>query len=116
MNLLHWAGASQDSQPPARLAMPVMARSYALFGQEPNADRTFYVAISPRLPARPPPAPERWGIVAAHRARGGSAVAGAQGIGRQERDAELIEDVEGALWTSETIERSRTEPHPPTPS
>src|SRR4029079_12585608 len=79
MNLLHWAGASQDSQPPARLAMPVMARSYALFGQEPNADRTFYVAISPRLPARPPPAPERWGIVAAARSRGGSAIAGRDG-------------------------------------
>ena len=47
---------------------------------------------------------------------GGPPSRGATGIGRQELDGELIEDVEGALWTSETIERSRTEPHPPTPS
>ena len=31
-------------------------------------------------------------------------------IGRQERDGEFLEDVEGALWPRELIERSRAEP------
>jgi phage terminase large subunit-like protein len=33
-------------------------------------------------------------------------------LGRQELDGELIEDLEGALWTRELVERCRTHPHP----
>ena len=36
-------------------------------------------------------------------------------IGRQELDGELIEEIEGALWSRELMERSRL-PHPQTPS
>jgi phage terminase large subunit-like protein len=36
-------------------------------------------------------------------------------IGRQELDGELIEEIEGALWSRELMENSRL-PHPPTPS
>ncbi|HET9811246.1 MAG TPA: terminase family protein [Sphingomicrobium sp.] len=36
-------------------------------------------------------------------------------VGRQELDGELIEEIEGALWTRELIERVRL-PHPQTPS
>jgi phage terminase large subunit-like protein len=33
-------------------------------------------------------------------------------LGRQELDGELLEDIEGALWTREMIERARTAVHP----
>jgi predicted phage terminase large subunit-like protein len=36
-------------------------------------------------------------------------------IGRQELDGELIEEIEGALWSRDLMERSRL-PHPQTPS
>jgi len=44
-----------------------------------------------------------------------TATYGGTRIGRQELDGELIEDVEGALWTREMIGRSRARPlhHPP---
>jgi phage terminase large subunit-like protein len=43
------------------------------------------------------------------------AIYGGTRIGRQELDGELIEDVEGALWTREMIEKSRVSPLSPTP-
>jgi phage terminase large subunit-like protein len=39
---------------------------------------------------------------------GAYAAYGGTRLGRQELDAELLEDVEGALWTRETIEKSRS--------
>jgi phage terminase large subunit-like protein len=35
-------------------------------------------------------------------------------LARQELDGEIVEDVEGALWTRALVERCRTDPHPPT--
>ena len=44
-----------------------------------------------------------------------TATYGGTRIGRQELDGEFIEDVEGALWPREVIERSRAGPLSPTP-
>ena len=44
-----------------------------------------------------------------------TATYGGTRIGRQELDGELIEDVEGALWPREVIERARVDPLSPTP-
>ena len=46
---------------------------------------------------------------------GMTATYGGTRIGRQELDGELLQDVEGALWTRETMEGARV-PHPRTPS
>lgn len=45
-----------------------------------------------------------------------TATYGGTRIGRQELDGELIEDVEGALWPREVIERARVRPLSPSPS
>jgi phage terminase large subunit-like protein len=44
-----------------------------------------------------------------------TATYGGTRIGLQELDGELLADVEGALWTHETIERARVSPLSPTP-
>jgi hypothetical protein len=39
--VLHWAGASHDSQPPARLAIAGDGSAYTLSGKDPNLNQGY---------------------------------------------------------------------------